>query len=223
MSPYDYKYHFLKEHICDPHDGHTHEHDSKLMKCVKCIPCITIKYTDDGGIKLMEMFTINHQGSFYLFFNFFVTFCCLFSSYMYLAIASFRTEGEGSVTLALAIIFEMIFCCDIGVNFLLSFERQDAQSEVVEWNMQKTAYRYFTTDFARDFIPVIPFQNMQMYNRRNKLFYLIKMVRLIKGFRILNEHVIMLKIKAIWKKSVVEKMNKNEAIKTDKINDHNGV
>lgn len=40
----------------------------------------------------MEMFTVNHKGSFYLFFNFFVTFCCLVSSYMYLAIAAFRTS-----------------------------------------------------------------------------------------------------------------------------------
>lgn len=120
-------------------------------------PCITIRKAPDGGIKLLELFTINHNGTFYLYFSFFITLCCLFSSYMYLAMAAFRTQSGDGVSIELSIFFEIMFCVDIIVNSCLSYEKEDSQSEETEWNMSKTAYRYLSTSFARDFIPVIPF------------------------------------------------------------------
>lgn len=125
--------------------------------------------------------------------------------------------------MALAIVFEVIFCFDIIISFMLSYDRQDTQVEIVEWNIQKTAYRYFTTNFLKDFLPVIPFQNLKLAKERNKLFYLFKMIRLIKGFKILDEHVIMAKIKVIWMKNVKEKILKDRTVANDKMKDHNGV
>lgn len=85
------------------------------------MPCITVKYKDDGGINFMEMFTIDHQGAFYLLWNFMVTIACLVSSYMYVALAAFRTDDALIVTL----VFEGIFVIDIIINFMLSYERND--------------------------------------------------------------------------------------------------
>jgi hypothetical protein len=89
--------------------------------------------------------------------------------------------------------------------------------------MTKTSVKYLKTSFAIDFIPVIPLQNLSMINNRNCLFYLIKCVRLIKGFKILNEQEIMGKIKLIYKKNLLIKMEKNPLVKHDKLRDHNKV
>lgn len=135
MTPYDYNYHYLKIHISkEKKSDQQIKEDCTLMRVIKALPCISIKTADDGSIKFTEMLTINHRGTFYLIFNFFVTFCCLFSSYMYMAIAAFRTDRD-SITLGLAIMFEVIFCIDIAVSFLLSYERQDTQVETIEWNI----------------------------------------------------------------------------------------
>lgn len=48
-----------------------------------------------------------------------------------------------------------------------------------------------------------------MVNNRNKLFYVVKIIRLNKGFKILDEHVIMTKIKAIWKSKIENKIKKD--------------
>jgi hypothetical protein len=91
------------------------------------LPCITIRKHYDGAIKVFELITIDHNGTPYLYFSFFVTLCCLFSSYMYMAMAAFRTTTEkGGSTGVLSIFFEVIFSIDILVNSLLSYTKEDS-------------------------------------------------------------------------------------------------
>lgn len=59
-----------------------------------------------------------------------MTFCCLVSSYIYVAMAAFRTsERDYPSIIALSIIFEGVFVLDIIINFMLSYERNDTATE----------------------------------------------------------------------------------------------
>jgi len=170
------------------------------------------------------MFTINHQGGFFLLWNFFVTICCLISSYYYVALAAFRNSDDtDSNMLALVIVFECVFCIDIVINSMLSYERQDTASETIENNIVKTLTHYLTTNFYKDLIPVIPFQNIELENNRNQLFLLIKLMRLFKGFRILDEHVIMGKVKNIYKERAKKLIETEPKVANDTLNDHNKI
>ena len=102
------------------------EPETCFVRFLRALPLITVKKKDDGSINFLEMFTINHQGRFFLIWNFLVTVCCLISSYIYLAMAAFRLNGEDDVlALILIILFEGIFCLDIVINSMLSYERND--------------------------------------------------------------------------------------------------
>lgn len=105
--------------------------ESIIVKAIKVFPCVSIRYGNDGGVKFTEMFTIEHKGSFFLYWNFFVTICCLVSSYMYLAMAAFRPVEEGETQFALSILFETIFIIDICVHFMLSFDDDDTADLIV--------------------------------------------------------------------------------------------
>ena len=53
-------------------------------------------------------------------------------------------------------------------------------------NINKIIYRYLTTNFIIDFIPLIPFSFFLDLNGKEKHFYIIKVMRLVNGFRILD-------------------------------------
>lgn len=118
-----------------------HKHENALVKFAKLFPCVSIRYGADGGIKLTELITIEHKGSFFLYWNFTVTICCLVSSYMYLAMAAFRPQEEGGTQIALSILFETIFVIDICVHFILSYDDDDVADFIVR-DITKTSSRY---------------------------------------------------------------------------------
>lgn len=84
----------------------------------------------------------------------------------------------------MSLIFESIFGINILVNFFTDFV---ADGEVFpERDLAKIAERYIQTEFAIDFIPTFPItffvdNSQEKYWR---LFYLIKIIRLIKGIEI---------------------------------------
>ena len=63
------------------------------------------------------------------------------------------------------------------------------------------AVRYLSNGFFRDFIPLIPLQLITIgSNGRGTLFYLIKLIRLQKGFEILDVSTLINSIKAVFNK-----------------------
>jgi hypothetical protein len=55
---------------------------------------------------------------------------------------------------------------------------------VRNWSM--IVVHYLKTEFVWDFIPIMPFQLLTLPRKRENLFFLIKLLRLRKGFAILN-------------------------------------
>lgn len=66
----------------------------------------------------------------------------------------------------------------------------------------RTITRYITTDFVYDFIPLIPLQIVPLDRNRQYIFYLLKMIRLKKGFKILEVPAMMEKIKKYYQDSL---------------------
>ena len=91
----------------------------------------------------------------------------------------------------MTIIFESIFGINILVNFLTDFV---PDGEVFpERDLTKIAERYLQTEFVNDFVPTFPFtfffdNSQEKYWR---LFYLIKIIRLIKGIEIYDVQLMM--------------------------------
>lgn len=90
-------------------------------------------------------------------FNFFVTFCCLVSSYIYAAIAALRFENSDGLMQFLIIFFEAVFFIDIMVNCVLSFEKEYNSQIIVEKKVTVISTNYASTTFYKDLIPIIPF------------------------------------------------------------------
>jgi len=82
---------------------------------------------------------------------------------------------------------------------------------------------YFQTNFIMDLIPLIPFQLIEMPRGRNNLFFLVKLIRLYKGFQIFHVPTIMQKIKINYKKRSQEFIKNNPHLANDKITDHNRI
>ena len=62
--------------------------------------------------------------------------------------------------------------------------------------------RYISTMFIYDLIPLIPMQFLKMKKDRQYLFYIVKMMRLKKGFDLYNVTAMMEKIKKYYKDSL---------------------
>lgn len=156
----------------------------KILKFLQRIGLITIAWKPDGSLDVTRMFTINHESQGYLYFNLIVTVACLLSSYMYVYMAAHRISVESiqDPEAVLMVVFEVIFLIDILVNFMLSYEHETANGRLIETRVDKIATNYFKSNFIRDLIPVLPLQLTNLANNRECLFFLIKLMRLMKGF-----------------------------------------
>jgi hypothetical protein len=116
-----------------------------------------------------------------------------------------------------------VFFVDICFSSILSYDREDGVQTIREHNVIKTVVNYFGGRFYLDFIPIIPLQRLEMINKRNMLFYLVKLMRLNKGFDILHVPTLMSKIKIIYKERSVKRIEEDPRIGNDKMNDNNKI
>ena len=106
-------------------------------------------------------------------------------------------SGYEEKLFAISIGFEVLFFLDMASKFFLTYI--DDHSKRVEEHLPKIRRHYLHSDFIWDLIALIPFQMIKLKNNRNCLFYLIKILRLYKGFNLLHVPTIMRKIKAVYK------------------------
>lgn len=170
------------------------------------MPFFNIHEYDDHSLNCWELITIDHKGDSYLYYNLFVTMCCLISSYIYVAIAAFRRPNSEEINSAVWW-FEGIFVVDILINFLLTYDDQNlTTADQKEWDIRNTGTHYIQNNLWKDLLPTIPLQLMDMKNDRNQLFFLVKLMRLKKGFNILDEHKLMGQIKGIYTRNLKDKI-----------------
>jgi hypothetical protein len=67
-----------------------------------------------------------------------------------------------------------------------------------------------------DFIPLIPFYSIDLKRNRHTMFYIIKMIRLIKGFTIFDVPTMMEKVKYYFNEKLSKIIDENPELANDK-------
>lgn len=144
-----------------------------------------------------DFIIISELNPLYHLFEVLITMLCLVSSYIYAYIAAFRLHQDMNQTAyKLSYIFETMFFIDLILNFFVEYQPEDSKYPVRD--MSKIAVNYLQGEFKMDAIPLIPLQFMTMKNNRDYLFFTIKWIRLIKGFKLIN----IAKIKKLAKQKI---------------------
>ena len=112
------------------------------------------------------------------------------------------------------LVYEIIFFISLCLKFLYEYERDDAE-RVMERDLGKIATRYVKGDFIFDFVPLLPLVWLDL-GGKERLFYLIKIVRLINGFKVFSVPAIMQKIKYFAKKKM-EKIIQDDPVEAENI------
>ena len=60
------------------------------------------------------------------------------------------------------------------------------------------AKRYLTSEFKYDLLAILPLQFIELKNHRERLFYLIKVVRLKNGLGLVNHEAIVKVVKLVF-------------------------
>ena len=94
---------------------------------------------------------------------------------------------------SLHVVFEILFTIYMLLQF---FKEYTPEFDLVPVrDIKKISYHYLTNQFKWDFLPLIPFQYMDLPNNSNRLFFLIKMIRLYKGIKMFDVNAIMTYLK----------------------------
>ena len=122
---------------------------------------------------------------------------------MYAIMAAFRIHGNHLNKYPTTTI-EVFFLIDLIIQFMLSY--QDIGKDHPVKDLNKIARRYLKTEFAWDMVPLLPFHLIPLSDDKNTLFYLLKVIRLYKGFKILDVSMLISSIKARYKQKLEDEI-----------------
>ena len=108
--------------------------------------------------------------------------------------------------------YEAIFFISICLKFLYEYKIEDAEQPPVR-DISKIGIRYLKGEFIYDFIPFIPLPEINM-GGYERLFYLIKIMRLVNGFKVFSVPAIMEKINYFARKKL-EDMIENDPVEAE--------
>lgn len=127
---------------------------------------------------------------------------CVISAYIFCYKAAFADE-DFDLTL---ISFEGIFLVDMFLIFLTEYVPKDIDGTGKEAKpvreLGKIAKNYVYGDFLFDIIPLVPLQLISIKARLNNLFYLIKVIRFVKGKELFNIMELMKNVKEYNKEKI---------------------
>lgn len=141
----------------------------------------------------LEWIVIDMDNQVYLLWKMFVTTCCVVSSYLYAFIAAFENPNPGEMLFNITVFFESVFLVSICVNFLVSYEPDGEDYKVKDLTL--ISQRYLKGQFMFDFIPLVPLQAISLPGQKERLFFVIKIIRLVNGFKLFHVANIMKTIK----------------------------
>ena len=84
------------------------------------------------------------------------------------------------------------------LNFFKAYKPNDHGDVAEIRDLRLISYRYLSTDFKYDIIPLLPLQFIHLKNHRERLFYLLKVVRLKYGSNIINHRSTVKLVKKIF-------------------------
>ena len=91
-------------------------------------------------------------------------------------------------------------------------------------NLHQIALRYLQGEFIRDLIPLLPLTFIFDHDRKFvKLLYVIKVVRVLNGFKVFDTHKIYKALQLRSQERLAEEIKKNPAFAEDQLVDHNQI
>lgn len=114
---------------------------------------------------------------------------------IYAYLAAFGVPEYGTTMFYIDYSFEVIFACDMIVQFLLEFKPEDQYNRVRD--LTEIAKRYLKGRFFIDLISQIPFYAI-FSTDHDELFYIIKIIRIQKGYHLLSSNSFMKNIKHLF-------------------------
>ena len=170
----------------DPY-GPPDELDQDLKKCLKnCLNGLVVRQSSTA----------------YQVWQFLISLCCLGSSYYYMYLAAFGAGSPLKQNL-----LELVFLLDVILSFFVEYIPESAAEPPVR-DFKGIARHYLRGKFAKEAIPLIPLQLVHLEGLGN-LFYLIKIIRLKRGFNLLHVPTIMYNIKNAYRDHLTKMVKEN--------------
>lgn len=129
--------------------------------------------------------------------------------------SAFRYEHQQSHMKELMIasgIFELCFFIDMITNFFK--DTNDSEDFHVSRSFKEVSTAYYKDRFIWDLIPLIPFQYLVLKRNRQRLFFIIKIIRLKNGLQDYSTRNIMKIIKR-WQNGHINKLIENYPIESN--------
>ena len=123
------------------------------------------------------------SNGFIIIWNSFIIILQVASGLAYLYFASFRLghadEAKYYQQDALSYGFESLFLVEMLLNFFKEFTPENTTKPVSDFS--RICEHYLGGNFVFDLVTIIPLQEIQLHRKRERLFYLVKFVRLFRG------------------------------------------
>ena len=171
----------------------------------------------------LDRFVISSNSSFTQIWKFFLIILSMMSSFHYAYMAAFllNLDDEGTTQFFnFDLFYNIVFAVDLVLNFL--FELYDQKSEYYERRFLVISEQYLRGRFLTDFVTVLPLYHLFKFFKHGRLFFLIKLTRLMRGIELLDTAVIMGSLKDVVKGHITSIIKSGDEDKAnDKINNHN--
>ena len=119
-----------------------------------------------------------------------VNIMCISSCFNYAYLAAFRMHKDlNPKIMDLWWFYEIVFFLDMVFQFFKEYTSETTNLPVRD--LGRIAGNYLENGLVTDAIALVPFQVLNLKNRRENLFFLIKLVRLGKGLRLFDVTAIM--------------------------------
>lgn len=120
----------------------------------------------------------------------------------------------------LNLVYETIFLASICIQFLVEFTPPGQLTPVKD--ISQISLRYLKGEFYKDFIPIIPLQLLDL-GGDERLFYVIKIMRLIKGLQVFDVAQIMVIIKKQYQKQLEDIIKNSPELAENTLLDNNNI
>ena len=153
--------------------------------------------------------------------NSFLSFASCFT-YAYMgAFLDVMSPESRQTCFVIDLVYTLTFVLDIIIHFFVAYE-DPALSEPVKC-LRLIAMNYLKGMFCIDFISSVPlywFVNSFLETKNAKLLFLLKIVRLYKGFKILNHQQLMKEVKQYYNKKLLNLIKKNKDLANNQFEDN---
>ena len=131
---------------------------------------------------------INRNGTFYKFEQTIISLTALVSCYVYMYMACFGREAMG---LQIYFVIESLFALDMLLTFFVEVQVDGK----MEREINLITVNYIKTTFLVDLLPLVPFELILVHMNNSKLFFLLKLIRIRKGYGFLSVQKIISEVK----------------------------